>query len=265
MTAIRLQRVLADRGVASRRGADALIAAGRVRVDGRPAELGERVDPKRQRVEVDGRPLGAVQEHVYLALSKPAGVTSTVADRYASRTVIELVPSELRNGVRLYPVGRLDRDSEGLLLLTNDGAFTDRLLHPRNEVEREYAVGVQGRLDQAALAALRDGVELADGRAAVRSIRLASGPEVGDIRRVFGEPVRELAWYRVVLREGRKREVRRLFAAVGAPVERLIRVRIGSLGVGSMGPGQVRRLTAEEVEGLVGSASPAPPRGRVGP
>jgi 23S rRNA pseudouridine2605 synthase len=250
VSAIRLQRVLAASGVASRRGADALIEAGRVTVDGRTATLGDRVDSERQRIEVDGKRLEGPQAPVYLALCKPAGITSTTADPHAARTVLDLVPHEVSRGSRLYPVGRLDRDSEGLLLLTNDGAFADRVLHPRYGVEREYAVAVRTPLAGSALAALRRGVQLSDGRAAVRSIREASGPELDELAGTFGEPVRPWSWYRVVLGEGRKREVRRLFTAVGSPVERLIRVRIGPLEVDGLRPGRVRRLTADEVAAL---------------
>ena len=260
MTEVRLQRILASAGIASRRGADALIAAGRVRVDGRVAMPGERADPARQRVELDGELVGASQAAVYLALSKPAGVTSTVADRHADRTVLDLIPRDLAGGTRLYPVGRLDRDSEGLIVLTNDGAFADRLLHPRHGVEREYAVAVREPLDGAAMARLRRGVELTDGRAAVRSIRRPSAGEQAEMASTFGEPVHGLAWYRVVLGEGRKREVRRMFGAVGAPVERLIRVRIGPLFVDGLRPGHVRPLTAAEVTALFGGDPAGEPR-----
>ena len=142
MTAERISKVLAAAGVASRRGADALVAAGRVTVDGRAAALGEKVDPATQAIAVDGRPLRTPDARpLYLALHKPAGVTSTVRDRHAERTVVDLVPADLARGGRLYPVGRLDQDSEGLILLTNDGDWAEHVLHPRYEVEREYAVG----------------------------------------------------------------------------------------------------------------------------
>jgi 23S rRNA pseudouridine2605 synthase len=249
---MRLQRALAAAGIASRRGADALVAAGRVRVDGRTAEVGERVDPERQRIEVDGQVVGAAQSSVYLALSKPAGVTSTVADPHAVRTVVDLVPSAMVGSARLYPVGRLDRESEGLLLLTNDGAFAHRVLHPRYGVEREYAVALASPLPVDALEELRRGVGLSDGPAAVRSIRPATSAERDELSRTFGEPVRGWHWYRVVLGEGRKREVRRLFASISARVERLIRVRIGSLLVDGLKPGRVRPLTAAEVAALSG-------------
>jgi cytidylate kinase len=256
--AIRLQRVLADAGVASRRGAEALISAGRVRVDGEVAELGQRVDPAGQRVELDGRPVGPPQRHRYLALSKPAGVTSTVSDRHARRTVLDLVPSELRGGARLYPVGRLDRESEGLVLLTNDGDLTDKLLHPRHGVEREYAIGLADALGDEAEAALRRGVELADGRATLRSLRLAGAAEAARIAGlVFPPPRAGLVWYLVGIAEGRKRQIRRMFAAVGAPVERLVRMRIGTVMLDGIAPGTVRHLEPEEVARLRAVAGPA--------
>jgi cytidylate kinase len=256
MPEIRLQRAIAEAGVASRRGAEALISAGRVRVDGRPAVIGERVDVERQRVEVDGRQLGAPQRFVYLAVSKPAGVTSTVRDRHAQRTVLDLVPASLSRNVRLYPVGRLDRDSEGLLLLTNDGALTERLLHPRYGIEREYAVALERPLDHSQQDALRRGIQLLEGSASLASLRPATrGETEGLDRLVWPPPDPAMAWYRVVLGEGRKRQVRRMFGAVGATVQRLVRVRIGPLTLDDLAPGGVRPLSATEIEGLRAAAS----------
>jgi cytidylate kinase len=256
MPAIRLQRVIADAGIASRRGAEALIQAGRVRVEGRLAEIGERVDPDRQRVEVDGRALRKAQPHVYLALSKPAGVTSTVRDSHARRTVLDLVPASLSKGARLYPVGRLDRDSEGLLILTNDGALTERLLHPRHGVEREYAVALEVPLDADQATALRRGVDLADGRATLLGLR---GPSAADVAAldalVWPPPQPDLIWYRVVLGGGRKRQIRRMFAAVEANVARLVRVRVGQLTLEGLPPGGVRSLTSDEVDALRGAGT----------
>lgn len=251
MAAIRLQRLLAEAGVASRRGADALIAAGRVSVDGHAAVIGERVDPMAQRVEVDGEPLAGPQQLVYLVLSKPRGVTSTVADPHAGRTVLDLVPPSLSVEARLYPVGRLDRDSEGLLILTNDGALTERLLHPRYGVEREYAVAIAEPLDPQVEARLREGVELSDGPAAVRTIRRSTAAETASLAPLLSPPLpARPSWYRVTLAEGRKREIRRMFTAVGAPVQRLIRVRFGPLTLDGLRPGQVRRLSGAEVARL---------------
>ena len=163
----RLQKILAAAGVASRRGAEVLIEAGRVRVDGRVAKLGDRADPETARIEVDGAPIAARPTLVHLALHKPAGVTSTVRDPHADRTVVDLLPPA-REAARIYPVGRLDRDSEGLLLLTNDGPWSEAVLHPRHGVEREYAVGVGSRCSAATTAAaLRTGIELEEGIARV--------------------------------------------------------------------------------------------------
>src|SRR5512132_3883610 len=145
---VRVHKALADAGVASRRAAEQLVIAGRVAVNGVTAAVGQLVDPHRDTITVDGRAISAAtQPRIYLLLAKPAGVTSTVSDRHAARTVIDLVPAALRrDAARLYPVGRLDRDSEGLLLLTNDGAWAQRMLHPRHGVEREYAVGIEREL-----------------------------------------------------------------------------------------------------------------------
>ncbi len=168
----RISKVLAAAGVASRRGADALIAAGRVTVDGRPVQLGEKVDPERQQLAVDGRPIAVSGDvKVYLALHKPVGVTSTVKDRHAERTVIDLVPRDLVRGARVYPVGRLDQDSEGLILLTNDGEWAERVLHPRYGVEREYAVGLAWPLTREQAEALERGVQLIEGIATLQGLR----------------------------------------------------------------------------------------------
>src|SRR6188474_739664 len=166
MPAERLQKVLAAAGVASRRASEGLIAAGRVTVDGRPATLGQQVDPDRAVILVDGRPIGAAANTTYLLLHKPGGVTSTTQDRHAATTVLDLIPTALvPDGARLYPVGRLDQDSEGMLLLTNDGAWADRVLHPRHGVEREYAIGLRAALDDDQATALQAGIPLDEGLA----------------------------------------------------------------------------------------------------
>ncbi len=264
-TGERLAKLLARAGIGSRRAVDALIAAGRVTVDGRPAVLGERVDPERAQVRVDGRPVDLTPPPpVYLAVHKPVGVTSTVRDRFAARTVLDLVPEAGRRG-RLFPVGRLDRDSEGLLLLTNDGAWAEQVLHPRYGVDREYVVGVDRPLNRAELERLRAGIPLAEGLARVLRVRPATTSEVRRLLTLLG-PVRpeeaELAWYRIVLGQGWKRQVRRMFEAVGLPVRRLVRVRIGPLGLGELRPGEVRPLSAAEVAALAaartGGGGPGP-------
>lgn len=251
MSAERLQKVMADAGIASRRASEALIVAGRVTVDGRPAQLGEKVDPATAAIAVDGRPLTAPSPHLYVALNKPAGVVSTTADRHAERTVLDLVPRELRSRAgRLYPVGRLDRDSEGLLLLTNDGEWTDRVLHPSHRVEREYAAGMPRALAPDEIRRLEAGIRLEEGLATLAHLRPMTGPEVTALRALLAPPVPPLAWYRVTLEQGWKRQIRRMFAAVGVPVVRLARVRVGTLRLGELGPGEVRVLSSREAEAL---------------
>jgi pseudouridine synthase len=229
----RLQRTLARAGFGSRRSAEQLIVDGRVAINGRVAELGNRVDPRRDRVTVDGAPVPTDPDLRYLALNKPAGVTTTLADRHAERTLAPLLPP----GPRVVPVGRLDRDSEGLLLLTNDGDLAHRLLHPRFGVEKEYLVEVEGDVPKPVLSRLTRGIELDDGMA--RAVR------AGPVQRAAGRSALP-----VVMAEGRKRVVRRMLAAVGFPVRRLVRVRVGPVQLGALKPGKTRPLTPEEVTGL---------------
>jgi 23S rRNA pseudouridine2605 synthase len=252
LPAERISKVLAAAGVTSRRGADALVAAGRVTVDGRAAALGERVDPAAQSIAVDGQAIVVSERrHVYLALHKPAGVTSTVRDRHAGTTVIELVPSELAGEARLYPVGRLDQDSEGLLLLTNDGDWAEHVLHPRYGVEREYAVGLARPLTRDQARALEAGVELSEGIATVTALRPQTRTEDSRLSDLLEPPPDpRLAWVRVTIHQGWKRQLRRMFAEVGEPVRRLVRVRIGTLRLDVMATGDVRSLTRAEVRRL---------------
>jgi 23S rRNA pseudouridine2605 synthase len=252
MAAERLQKVLAAAGVASRRGAEAMIAAGRVTVDGKPAVLGAQVDPERVVIAVDGRVIGAAAAQVYLVLHKPAGVTSTTRDRHADTTVLDLIPTALvPDGARLYPVGRLDQDSEGMLLLTNDGAWADRVLHPRHGVEREYALALERPLDHAAVARLKAGIELDEGHADLHGLRSMTGIEVDRLVELLrpGAPA-GLSWYRATLSQGWKRQLRRMFGAVDAPIVRLVRVRIGPVRIDGLRSGSVRPLKAPEVRGL---------------
>lgn len=249
---VRVQKALAEAGVASRRGADALVAAGRVTVNGDVAVAGQRVDPAVDALAVDGRPVVPAGARTYLVMNKPAGVTSTVSDRHAEATVLDLLPEDVRGGsARLYPVGRLDKDSEGLILLTDDGDWTQHLLHPRYGVEREYAVGLRRALDGHQAQALEMGIELDEGVAALVSLRRASRTEIAKLEGP-ADPRGRLTWYRAVITQGWKRQLRRMFAAVGAPVERLVRVRIGTLRLGDMASGSVRRLSATERDRLAG-------------
>jgi pseudouridine synthase len=229
----RLQRTLARAGIASRRAAEQLIVEGRVLVNDRRAELGDRVDPTRDRVTVDGVPIPADPDLRYFALHKPVGVTTTLRDPHAERTLAGLLP----DGPRVVPVGRLDRDSEGLLLLTNDGDLAHRLQHPRYGVEKEYLVEVEGVISKGAVSMLGRGVELEDGVA--RAVR------AGSVRRSRGR-----SSLSVVMAEGRKREVRRMLDAVGHPVRRLVRVRFGPVRLGRLPSGQHRPLTPNETADL---------------
>ena len=253
MPSERLQKVLAAAGIASRRGSEALIADGRVIVDGRVATLGMQVDPDRAVIAVDGRVIGAAAANAYLLLHKPAGVTSTTSDRHAERTVLDLLPTALvPEGTRLYPVGRLDQDSEGLLLLTNDGAWSERVLHPRFGVEREYALGLRGPLDGDQAAALQAGIELEEGLGQLSNLRPMTAIEVERLSGLLRPPPPVLTWYRATLAQGWKRQLRRMFGAVGAPVERLVRVRIGPVRIDGLRSGAVRPLKAPEMRGLAG-------------
>ncbi|MGP1674253.1 MAG: pseudouridine synthase [Candidatus Limnocylindrales bacterium] len=252
MAVERLQKVLAASGVASRRAAEAMIAAGRVTIDGKRAVVGAQVDPDRAIIAVDGRVIGGATAQAYLVLHKPAGVTSTTQDRHADTTVLELVPTALiPDGGRLYPVGRLDLDSEGMLLLTNDGAWAERVLHPRHGVEREYAIGLASGLGREQVDALKAGIGLPEGQATVGALRSMTGIEVERLEGLLRPPADPgLAWYRATLTQGWKRQLRRMFGAVGAPVQRLVRVRIGPVRIDGLRSGAIRPLKAPEIRGL---------------
>ena len=242
MVAERLQKALARAGVASRRAAEQLIREGRVAVNGQVVrELGTRVDPARDRVTVDGQPLAPPAARHYVLLNKPRGYVSTARDEWGRPTVLDLVPRE----GRLYPVGRLDADSEGLLLLTDDGDFALRLTHPRYKVPKEYHVLVPAPVPAEALVRLRAGVELAEGRTAPAEVAVLRHEPPG-------------TWLRVVLRQGWKRQVRRMLAAVGLPVARLVRVRVGGLTLGDLPPGAWRALSPAEARRALGSEEHAP-------
>ena len=233
MTEERVQKVLAAAGLGSRRACEELVAQGRVSVDGRVVALGAKADPREQVIAVDGERVPVNPELVYLLLNKPRDVVTTVSDPQGRPKVTDLVPAS----PRVYPVGRLDRDTEGLLLLTNDGELSHRLAHPRYGIEKTYLAQVRGPVKRRALRALREGVELEDGRAVVKSVR-----EMGH----SGEHV----LLELTIAEGRKREVRRMLDAVGHPVERLARVRVGPIPLGDISPGKYRPLNAAEVREL---------------
>jgi 23S rRNA pseudouridine2605 synthase len=258
VTRERLQKVIASAGIASRRAGEALIRAGRVTVDGRPAIIGEQVDPELQRVLVDGMPLPKVDEpRSYWALNKPTGVVSTVRDRHAGRTVMELLPADARREARLYPVGRLDEESDGLLLFTNDGVWADLLLHPRYGVEREYMAGLDRSVTKAQKIALRTGIELEEGVARLDRLEDATPAQVRAMLELLEPPHAPLRWYRVVLAQGWKRQIRRMFDAVDAPVRRLVRVRVGSFRLTDLHAGEARPLVHGEVTQLASCARTA--------
>ena len=232
----RLQKVLARVGIGSRRACEELIAAGRVRVDGEVATLGRRIDLLTARVEVDGALVPVAPDLVYYLLNKPDGVITTADDPQGRTTVMTLVPSE----PRVFAVGRLDRHTEGLLILTNDGALAQLLTHPSHGVPKEYVAEVAGGTPApGALRSLRQGVELEDG--------LTAPAEVG----VLAPGV-----LRLVIHEGRNRQVRRMCSAIGHPVQRLVRTRIGPIRDPNLPPGQWRALEPGEVRALAAAAGP---------
>ena len=216
-----------------------MIKAGRVTVDGEPAHLGQKIDPVLAHVEVDGVPLPLRPGLVYYLVNKPPGVVSTTDDPHGRTTVVNLVPT----GTRVYPVGRLDADSEGLLLITNDGDLTELVTHPRFGITKTYLARVQGHPGRSVMRQLTDGVELDDGPARAVSAR--------PIDRIGDESLVEL-----VMGEGRKREVRRLLEAVGHPVRRLVRTAIGPLRDRDLTPGEWRNLSIDEVRRLYAAAGP---------
>ncbi len=229
----RLQKIMAAAGIASRRASEELIAQGRVTVNGRVAELGSKADPSQDVVAVDGERINVDPDRVYILLNKPQGVVTTADDPEGRPTVLDLVNLPQR----LFPVGRLDQDSEGLLLMTNDGELAHALTHPSFEVERTYVALVPGPVRRKAIAQLEGGVDLEDGIARARRVRVL-------------EEERGKALVEVVMTEGRKREVRRMFGAVGLTVERLARVAYGGVELGDLRQGKWRFLTQAEIATL---------------
>lgn len=235
----RLQKLLSQWGVASRRQAEALIQAGRVKVNGTVAHLGQKADPNLDAITLDNHPLGPKNRpaQFYLLLNKPLGVVCTCDDPWGRSTVLDLLPPPLRSGQGIHPVGRLDANSTGALILTNDGELTYRLTHPRHHIPKTYRVWVQGHPSRHALAQWQQGITL-EGRRTLPAT----------VRQVTQRPDRtELE---VVLREGRKRQIRRVAEALGHPVVKLHRIAIGSVYLASLMPGNVRDLTKHEVNAL---------------
>lgn len=237
---VRLQKVLSQAGIASRRASEDLIREGRVEVNGqRVTEMGVQVDPEHDVITVDGRRVQVAPGRRYIMLHKPRGCLSVLEDDRGRRAVRDLVP----DAQGLYPVGRLDYNSEGLLLLTDDGALTQRLTHPRYEHEKEYLVLVRGEPTTEALRALRTGIELEDGKTAPA--------RVGRVEQTqWGHAPRGQVWLRFVLREGRNRQIRRMCQAVDLEVRRLVRTRIDTILLGELEVGKHRALKPEEVRRL---------------
>jgi len=242
----RLQKVLARAGVASRRKCEELILQGRVRVNGQVVtQLGTKVDPAQDTIEVDGRPI-ALEQKVYILLHKPRGYLSDTLDFRGRPSALGLVP----DGERLYPAGRLDARSEGLLLLTNDGDLANHLTHPRFQHQKEYLALVEGEPTEAILRRMREGVE--HGGQTLRADAVQRLERLGPEAQIHGweEAPRGMAWLRFLLHEGKKRHIRRMCAALGHPVRRLIRVRIGPLELKDLRVGKWRYLTEGEVKRL---------------
>lgn len=228
----RLQKIMAKAGHGSRRANEKIIRQGRVRVNGRVARLGDKADPQTDRITVDGEPI-ELEEPIYIMLNKPKGVLSSTEDEEERTTVLDLVDVE----AHIYPVGRLDKPSEGLILLTNDGKLAHRLTHPRYEHEKLYDVTVEGDIPDEALRQWRGGLRLGDKMTAPADVEVV-------------ERAPDHTRLRITLREGRKRQIRRMAALFGHPVRRLFRQAIGPLQIGDLPPGRWRHLTEEEVQSL---------------
>lgn len=231
----RLQKLLASAGIASRRNAESLIRAGRVTVNGATAKLGDSADPAVDKVALDGETI-ALQPLRYWILYKPKGVLTTRRDPDGRRTVVDFLPAAVND---LFPVGRLDLDTEGLVLLTNDGGLAHPLLHPSRENEREYRVTVKGEVTPRAVARIERGIRLEDGMTAPGKVsHLQADAEAGG------------SLFTLVIHQGKKRQIRRMMRTLGCPVRRLVRVRIGPLKLGKLGPGDARQLSRDEVAEL---------------
>ncbi len=240
----RLQKIISAAGITSRRASEELILGGRVAVNGVVVtELGSKADPLKDLVTLDGQPIKPAEKLYYVLLHKPAGYVTSLKDPQGRQLVTELVKDI---GERLFPVGRLDYNSEGLLLLTNDGAWANRLMHPRHQVDKEYHVRVRGKIDPQQIKKLAEGVELEDGLTGIASVRLLKNDQSND-------------WLSVTIREGRNRQVRRMCAAVGLFVVRLRRIRYGNLTLGGLQPGEYRLLSRDEAQAL---DTPPPARQR---
>lgn len=241
---VRLQKLIASAGIASRRKAEELIAQGRVTVNGQiVTELGSKADPERDHIKIDGKPLRGPERHIYLLLNKPKGYVTTVSDPEGRPTVMSLLHGV---GERIYPVGRLDYSSEGLLLLTNDGELANKLTRASSHVPKTYLVKISGRAGEEEIAKLRQGIRIGS--------RSLGGHREHRMKAVHTAPAQirlvreaENPWYEVTLIEGRNRQIRRMFEEIGHHVEKIKRVRYGPLSL-DLEPGQFRRLTPKEIE-----------------
>ena len=232
---MRLEKFLSESGIASRRDAKRYISDGRVSVNGERVLIpGTHIAPQRDEITFDGEPIRGKPKQIYLMLNKPAGYVTTVRDERGRPTVMALV-SDISE--RIYPVGRLDLDTEGLLLMTNDGDFAHRILHPSHEIEKTYIAWVEGHPNQQAIQRLREGIEIED--------RITASARVNHVERREGQ-----TQFKVVIHEGRKRQIRRMFHAIGHEVIHLKRVKIGSLSLGQLPIGKYRSLTPTEIESL---------------
>lgn len=250
MATERLQKILSNAGVASRRAAEELILAGRVAVNGQPQRtLGARADIDADEVTLDGVPVTRGR-YRYFMLNKPSGIITTAHDEMGRETVLDLVPI---GGIQLHPVGRLDRESEGLVILTNDGHLTDLLTHPRYGVAKEYLVGVGGTPARRDLERIVRGVDVEGERLKADSVSIAAAPS----HRPGEEPPQASAWLVLVLRQGRNREIRRMLSTLGIEVKLLRRMRVGPLHLGNLGIGAFRELTGEEVDYLYSAGKAA--------
>jgi 23S rRNA pseudouridine2605 synthase len=231
---IRIQKAIANAGLMSRRAAEEAMEAGRVRLNGDPVVLGDRVDPKKDVLTLDGAPVPVSADLKTYLLYKPVGVISSASDPHGRPTVVDLIESTKR----LYPVGRLDADSEGLILVSNDGELTNRVTHPSFGVSKRYLAELEGEISKPALRRLKEGVDLDDGPARAESARLVDSG-------------RGRSMVEMVMMEGRNREVRRMLDAVGFPVTRLVRTAIGGLSDPHLRPGDYRRLTAADIQRML--------------
>jgi 23S rRNA pseudouridine2605 synthase len=245
----RVQKIMAQAGYGSRRHCEELISEGRVRVNGEVAILGKKADPARDKITLDGKAISSAEPPTYIAMYKPRNVISSLEDEFGRRTVRDLLPE----AGHLYPVGRLDWDSEGLILMTNDGELTNRLTHPRYGHQKEYRVLIARQPDPEQLQAWRRGVVIADG------VKTAPADVFVEARAGKG------VWLRVTMGEGRKRQIRETGSTLGLPVVRIVRIRIGTLSLGNLKPGEWRHLAEGEVDLLKGRAKPVAKPARARP